>query len=105
VLSQKSSAQPPHQSPFQSLPPSLQISSSISHPLRRREKAFKVNRHPPMLRRRIWRKWWRTVFSRRRKSSAGVQRTRSLPNPWHTRGRCILPLLLWWFFSSNFEVL
>ena len=53
VLSQKSSAQPPHQSPFQSLPPSLQISSSISHPWRRREKAFKVNRHPPMLRRRI----------------------------------------------------
>ncbi len=30
---------------------------------------------------------------------------RSIPDPGHARGRCILPFLLWWFFSSNFEVL
>lgn len=52
VLLRKSSAPPPHQSPFHSPPPSLRIPSSISRPWRRREKALRVNGLPPMLRRK-----------------------------------------------------
>ena len=48
VLLQRSSAQPPHQSPFHSQLPSLQIPSPISHSWRKREKALKVNGLPPM---------------------------------------------------------